>query len=187
MASAPRPETPATHGLPSTGRASRPSSLFAGDRRFGLLLALPATIVVVLLIGGPAIQTFIYSLQKVSFNGPSTWVGFDNYARVFASPNFQHSLGVTVKYAIGFLVLSTGLGLGFALLLNEPLRLRWACHRALAAAADPRADGVLQHAHAELLAMAAGIDEPAARQAFLSQSEAHRGLAAAWAVRAAGA
>lgn len=125
MATTPRPETPATHGPPSTGRASRSSSLFAGDRRFGLLLALPATIVVVLLIGGPAIQTIIYSLQKVSFNGPSTWVGFDNYARVFASPNFQHSLGVTVKYALGFLVLSTGLGLGFALLLNEPLRLRW--------------------------------------------------------------
>lgn len=126
MATIPRPETPATHGSPSTGRASRPSpGLFAGDRRFGLLLAAPATIAVLLLIGGPALQTILYSLQKVNFNGPSTWVGLDNYARVFASTNFQHSLAVTIQYAFGFLVLSTLLGLAFALLLNEPLRLRW--------------------------------------------------------------
>jgi ABC-type sugar transport system permease subunit len=52
-------------------------------------------------------------------------VGLDNYARVFASPNFQHSLSITIQYALGFLALSTLLGLGFALLLNEPLRLRW--------------------------------------------------------------
>ncbi len=128
MTATPRPEIPATHGSTSTGRASQPSprsDLFRGDRRFGLLLALPATIAVVLLIGGPAVQTIVYSFQKVSFNGPSPWVGFDNYARVFASPNFQNSLSVTAQYAIGFLVLSTLLGLGFALLLNEPFRLRW--------------------------------------------------------------
>ena len=71
--------------------------------------------------------------------------------------------------------------------LDEPLRLRWACHRALAAAGDSRADDVLRCAHAELLAMARGVDEAAARQAFMSQSEAHRGIAAAWAARAAGA
>jgi len=126
VATSPRSETPTTHGPSSTGRASRPpGSLFSGDRRFGLLLAAPATIAVLLLIGGPALQTVLYSFQKVSFNGPSSWVGFDNYARVFASPNFQHSLGVTVQYALGFLALSTFLGLAFALLLNEPLRLRW--------------------------------------------------------------
>jgi ABC-type sugar transport system permease subunit len=121
-----RVEIPVTHGPPSAGRASRASGgLFRGDRRFGLLLALPATIVVVLLIMGPAFQTVVYSLQKVNFNGPSTWVGLDNYARVLASPNFRNSLVLTIEYALGFLVLSTSLGLGFALLLNEPLRLRW--------------------------------------------------------------
>lgn len=128
MAASPRPETTATHGSPSTGRASRSavkSDLFRGDRRFGLLLALPATIAVVLLIGGPAVQTILYSFQKVSFNGPSTFIGFDNYARVFASANFQNSISVTFQYAFGFLFLSTLLGLGFALLLNEPFRLRW--------------------------------------------------------------
>lgn len=128
MAADPRPEISATHGPPSTGRASRSSvksDLFRGDRRFGLLLALPATIAVVLLIGGPAVQTILYSFQKVSFNGPSTFVGFDNYARVFSSTNFQNSISVTFQYAFGFLFLSTFLGLGFALLLNEPFRLRW--------------------------------------------------------------
>jgi ABC-type sugar transport system permease subunit len=107
------------------GRAPTRSRLFEGDRRFGLILAAPATIAVALLVGGPALQTILYSFQKVTFNGPSTFIGLDNYARVFASPNFQHSLLVTIEYAIGFLALSTILGLLFALLLNEPLRLRW--------------------------------------------------------------
>ena len=66
----------------------------------------------------PVAPDVLYSLQKVSFNGPSTWVGLDNYARV-SSSDFQHSLRITPVRA-GFLVLSTGLGLGFALLLNEP-------------------------------------------------------------------
>jgi ABC-type sugar transport system permease subunit len=104
---------------------ARPSRLFQADRRFGLLLAAPATIAVALLVGGPALQTIVYSFQKVSFNGPSTFVGIDNYVRVLASPNFRHSLLITLEYAAGFLVLSTVLGLLFALLLNEPLRLRW--------------------------------------------------------------
>ncbi len=79
--------------------------------------------------------------------------------------------------------------------LDEPLRLRWACHRALAAEAalgdvgevgNTLADAVLQRAHAEMLAMAADASDPAARRTFLSQSEAHRGIASAWAARQAG-
>jgi ABC-type sugar transport system permease subunit len=112
----------AHNGVPR--RAPLRSRLLDGDRRFGLILAAPATIAVALLVGLPSLQTIWYSVQKVSFNGPSTFVGLDNYARVFASPNFQHSLLVTIEYALGFLVLSTVLGLLFALLLNEPLRVR---------------------------------------------------------------
>ncbi len=125
MTADPRPLTPPTHGSAPADRGSRRSNdLFRGDRRLGLLLAFPATLAVALLVGGPAVQTILYSFQKTNLNTPGTWVGLENYQRVIASPNFQHSLGITFQYAVMFLVLSTALGLAFALLLNVPFRLR---------------------------------------------------------------
>ena len=112
----------------TASQAARPPApkrtLAAGDRRFGALLAIPATVIALLLVAGPSAQTVLYSLQKVSFNGPSTFVGLDNYARVLAAPEFQNSLRITTLYAIGFVVISTGLGLGFAMLLHQRFRGR---------------------------------------------------------------
>ena len=100
------------------------SKLAAADRRFGMLLAIPATIIVLLLVGGPSLQTIIYSFQKVSFNGPTPFVGLDNYARLVVSSEFQNSFRITTLYAAGFVLISTTLGLAFALLLNERFRGR---------------------------------------------------------------
>ena len=99
-------------------------TLAAADRRFGALIAIPATVIVLLLVGGPSLQTVLYSLQRVSFNGPSTFIGLDNYARVLASSEFQHSFRITTLYALGFVIISTGLGLAFALLLHQRFRGR---------------------------------------------------------------
>jgi len=96
----------------------------SGDSYFGAALAAPATIAVALLIGIPTLFTVFNSFHKVSFNGPSKWVGFENYVRVFTSSTFHHSLWITVIFAFGFLTLSTFLGLGFALLLNQNFKFR---------------------------------------------------------------
>jgi ABC-type sugar transport system permease subunit len=106
------------HATPAGSKSGR-SGLAAADRRFGAMLALPATIILLLLIGAPSIQTVIYSLQKVSFNGPSTFVGLDNYIRLAGSSEFQTSFRITTLFASGFVVISTALGLGFAILLNQ--------------------------------------------------------------------
>jgi len=95
------------------------SKLAAADRRFGLLLAIPATFIVLLLVGGPSLQTIVYSFQKVSFKGPTPFVGLDNYVRLLNSDEFRDSFRITMVYAAGFVLLSTTLGLAFALLLNE--------------------------------------------------------------------
>lgn len=100
------------------------SRLVAADRRFGALLAVPATVIVLLLVIGPSLQTVLYSLQKVSFNGPSTFIGVNNYIRVLNAPEFQDSFRITTIYAVGFVVISTGLGLAFALLLNQRFKGR---------------------------------------------------------------
>jgi multiple sugar transport system permease protein len=100
-------------------RRGRRRTLTAADRRFGLLLAAPATAAVLVLIGWPAVQTVIYSFQKVNLNGADEFVGFRNFSTLFSSGEFHTSLRVTVEYALGFLLVSTLLGLLFALLLNE--------------------------------------------------------------------
>jgi ABC-type sugar transport system permease subunit len=89
----------------------------------------------VILIGAPALNTIWNSLWDITIRGgfpicgtPASiceFVGLDNYVAVFNSAKFQHSLWITIVFALGFLTLSTLLGLGFALLLNERFRLRW--------------------------------------------------------------
>jgi ABC-type sugar transport system permease subunit len=114
----------------ASGSASPPlkksghSRLAAADRRFGAILAIPATIIVLALVALPSLQTLLYSFEKVSFNGPSDFVGLDNYTRVIASDEFQQSLRITMIYALGFVIISTGLGLAFAVLLNQRFRGR---------------------------------------------------------------
>lgn len=107
------------------------------DRRFGAALALPALAITTALIAWPALRTFIYSFQKVALDGSTRWVWFDNYTQLFGDDEFRHSLTVTTIYAISFLLVSTTLGLLFALLLNQEFRGRslartlvivpWAC------------------------------------------------------------
>lgn len=109
----------------------------AGDRRFGLALALPSLIVVAGLVAWPAVRTVIYSMQRVALDGATSWVWFDNYSYLFGDADFRHSLYITALYAVMFVVISTTLGLCFALLLNEEFRGRslarallivpWAC------------------------------------------------------------
>jgi ABC-type sugar transport system permease subunit len=117
-------ELAGTTAAQATGRRPASRTLAARDRRFGALLAIPATVIALALVAVPSAQTVLYSLQRVSFNGPSTFVGLDNYARVLAAPEFQNSLRITTLYALGFVIISTGLGLGFALLLHQQFRGR---------------------------------------------------------------
>lgn len=101
------------------------SPLARSNRRFGAVLAAPAVLVVLGLIAWPAVQTVAYSLQDATFVRGGDWNNFANFAKLFANEKFTNSLGLTAVYAVGFLVLSTALGLAFALLLNQEFRGRW--------------------------------------------------------------
>ena len=98
----------------------RMSSIKARERRLGALLALPAIISVLVIIGYPFLNTIIISFQKIDiFKKTTTFVGFHNYAKLFAEPQFVKSLTVTLTYGASVLILATILGVLFALLLNE--------------------------------------------------------------------
>ena len=103
----------------------RYSPLARSNLRFGAIIAAPAVLVVLGLIAWPAVQTLVYSLQDATFIRGGTWNNFENFIKLFSSQKFTDSLVLTFVYAVGFLVLSTVLGLAFAMLLNQEFRGRW--------------------------------------------------------------
>ena len=94
------------------------------DSSFGLLLTLPAVLLMVALIGVPAVQTVLSSFRRTALSGETTFIGVANYEKLLASSEFHSSLFTSLNYTIGYVVLATGLGLAFALLLNQRFALR---------------------------------------------------------------
>jgi len=72
----------------------------------------------------------LYSLRisfydwKVLNPSLSTWIGLENYARALSDPTFQHAVVNTFLYALVTVPAQIILGLGVAVLLNQPLRGR---------------------------------------------------------------
>lgn len=89
------------------------------------MLVLPIIAYEVVFILIPIIQQFISSFTSdVIGIGTVQWVGFENYERLFADRNFWNSLRVTFIFMGGTVVLSVGVGLIAALLLNQHFRGR---------------------------------------------------------------
>jgi len=86
----------------------------------------PSAIVLVLLLLAPTVLTVVYSFYDVpaSGDGLGEFAGIGNYEVVFGSPVFWKSLQVTLIFTVGFVVLSTLIGLAVALLLNQEFRGR---------------------------------------------------------------
>jgi multiple sugar transport system permease protein len=80
-----------------------------------LLLALGFLIV-------PMVAAFVYSGAKIAtLSGQVTWVGFDNYARMFGDPTFYRSLLNTALFIVVTVPLSMAIGLALAVLMNSVL------------------------------------------------------------------
>jgi ABC-type sugar transport system permease subunit len=95
----------------STGRLRR------SQRRAGILFVIPAVILYVLLLALPIVQTFYYSFTR--WNGiNASFIGLDNYQRLFADPTFWRVVAnnVILLAAIPVAIL---IPLAVAFLLNE--------------------------------------------------------------------
>jgi multiple sugar transport system permease protein len=69
---------------------------------------------------GPMIISIVISFSSWSMLSSPSWVGWENYERLFASdPLFSESLGNTLFYVALSVPLTTALALGLALLLNQ--------------------------------------------------------------------
>jgi multiple sugar transport system permease protein len=70
----------------------------------------------------PLLMGVVLSFHRADLFGARTFVGIDNYTRLFADPIFHQSLINTFKLALLVVVPLTVIALGLALALNRPTR-----------------------------------------------------------------
>lgn len=108
-------------GKSSAGRRARTRS--RSDRRFFVLAALPAFVVVFLVTIVPLAAAFGLSFTSyTSANPVASWVGLRNYRLLFSDPNVPTVLGVTLLFAVAAVVLETLVGTTLALLMARKMR-----------------------------------------------------------------
>lgn len=108
-------------GKSSAGRRTRTRS--RSDRRFFVLAALPAFVVVFLVTIVPLAAAFGLSFTSyTSANPVASWVGLRNYRLLFSDPNVPTVLVVTLLFAVAAVVLETLVGTILALLMARKMR-----------------------------------------------------------------
>ncbi len=90
-------------------------------RKIDILFLLPAVIVLIILVGLPLMNVGYQSFTNAKLFGKSvSFIGIDNYIRLFNDSRFWNSVKVTFILASGSLMIQMGAGLGLALLLQQP-------------------------------------------------------------------
>jgi multiple sugar transport system permease protein len=94
----------------------------------GALLLLPAALLLLLIVVYPIATLFWTSLHAVDQANPQAgeqWVGVANYLRAFDDARFWHSALQTVIYIVVTVPGALLVGLGLALLANQPFKVQW--------------------------------------------------------------
>jgi len=88
-----------------------------------VLLLLPQLAVTVVFFFWPAGQAIVQSVQGGDAFGLSTrFVGWDNFATLFADPNYIFSFGVTAVFSVSVAILALATGLLFAVMADRVVR-----------------------------------------------------------------
>jgi len=104
----PAPATVARKGSPARKAGLR-------TRRWvGWLFVTPALVVYATFVLRPLFLTFEYSLYRWDGIGPSTWVGLDNYVKVFTDPDLFDTILHAFKLIVFFSAIPVLLGLAIA-------------------------------------------------------------------------
>jgi multiple sugar transport system permease protein len=92
------------------------------DNKVGYLFLLPWLIGLVLITLGPMLASLYLSFTNYSLIQAPSFVGLDNYARMFSDPRLHKSLAVTFTYVIVGVPLQLIAALAIAMLLNEGMK-----------------------------------------------------------------
>ena len=87
----------------------------------GYLFILPTYVGFIIFILYPLIESMRISFQEFSLLRGSTYIGFDNYAQMFADPRLRISYVNTVTFTLFAVFFNAGVGLILAVMLNRRL------------------------------------------------------------------
>jgi multiple sugar transport system permease protein len=98
------------------------------ERTLALLLLAPAILLLLLVVVYPVVQLLISSVHFIHLAQPwmgTPFVGFDNYVRAFEDPRFWNATTNTLMYIVVTVPGALVVGMGLALLANQPFRVKW--------------------------------------------------------------
>ncbi|MEW9528724.1 carbohydrate ABC transporter permease [Microbispora sp. NPDC049125] len=109
---------------PRSGTRRRGSPL--GSKWTPYFFLAPAALFILVFQVVPLAQEIFLSFTRTSLLNPthSTWVGFDNFVRIFGDEDFRRTLLITLVYVVVCVAGAVGIGLAMALLLNKGFRGR---------------------------------------------------------------
>jgi multiple sugar transport system permease protein len=81
-------------------RGARRRRRLRGPGGVALLFLLPALVALVVLRLAPAAVALVDSLSRTTLLGGTSFVGLGNYLELFANPDFQNAIGVTLLFAL---------------------------------------------------------------------------------------
>jgi len=115
---------PAPGAPPASAHRRRRRRSSTSGGRAPYLLALPALIMLVGLLGWPMLRMIILSFQNMRlrelFQGITPpWVGLDNYTRILSDPVFWSVVGRTVLFTVVSVTVTVVAGLAVALLMRR--------------------------------------------------------------------
>lgn len=93
------------------------------DRYLYIIFPLPALLIVLAIMIYPLIYTVLLSTRQYGLNlGQYTYVGFDHFVAVAGDERFINAMGRTAYFTLLSVVVSIGLGMLMALILNRDFR-----------------------------------------------------------------
>jgi len=91
---------------------------------WGYLLIMPVFLGLMIFYIIPFFQNFYFSFTEIGIFGGSTWVGLDNYKKIFVDKEFWQSLKNTFKYVIIAVPLGISISTVLAVLLNTKIKFK---------------------------------------------------------------
>ncbi len=93
-----------------------------GDAKVALIFIAPAAVGFLAFYLVPSLRGIWFSFTDQNLIGAGTFIGVDNYTRMFADPLFWNSLGVTLEYVVINIGVQTVLAVGIAVLMHRLTR-----------------------------------------------------------------
>jgi multiple sugar transport system permease protein len=109
----------------ATSQAKSIRSGELSERALGIMMLAPMTLVLLLVVAYPLVDSFWLSLHRVNLANPEQgqpFIGLGNYLYAFRQKDFWYSVERTFYFTVVSVVLQLILGLLFAVLLNERFR-----------------------------------------------------------------